>query len=362
MRVSKTFYEVAGPLLYSNVIIKDQQPMSSVLVGVKTADKHATRSRPAVSNLKIQLLSLVLQLTVATHTCKNTDLPPYSSVYKNLFPVEHFSNLKTLLVIPYAECCENVYLCGRNDHCPILARARPQKVVLHNSRLDRNWPEYWRKCSHKIDTRCPTLTMVLDETACEMVDYEKMSDAGSVNNLQELRVIACKTPAWLDKIAQRVTCSPNIADIRSLASGIVGPVVSEFMAYDWYRSINITIYLFRRLDLEDDALKSFSQALDEGISRGIQMRGSVVDRQDDPTITIKTLADYIDEGLEDEFLWQELQYWRNENQRRLTEVEGEDVSEIDEMVLGMFVGWSSYSSADLSASRSSRSQLVASVP
>jgi len=359
MRVSKTFYEVAGPLLYSNVIVKYRQPMSRVLVGFKTPDKNATRCRPAVSNLKVQLLSYVQQLTVATHSCDAYNLPIDSSAYRNLFPTELFLNLKTLLVIPFAECCETEYLCDYSNRCPILARARPRKVVLHNSRMHRNWPEDWRKCCHPIATYCPTLTMVLDETACDMVNFDKRFGAGYVAGLKELRIIACKTPKWVDKIAQRVTCSDGIANIESLANGIIAPVVAEFVAD---KSIAITIYLFRRLDLEEDTLKRFNRALHEGILYARQKAGAVWDSRDGPSITIKTLSDYIDEGLEDEFLWQELQYWRNENQKRMTEVEGEDVSEIDEMVLGMFVGLSSYSSADLSASRSSRPQVAAPLP
>jgi hypothetical protein len=125
MRVSKTFYDVAGPYLYSNVIIKDQQPMWSVLVGVKTADKNATRSRPAVANLKKQLLSFVQQLTVASHTCHTYGVFTQSNMYNSMFPAELFGNLKTLLLIPYAECCDNEPLCGSATRCPILALARP---------------------------------------------------------------------------------------------------------------------------------------------------------------------------------------------------------------------------------------------
>jgi hypothetical protein len=119
-------------------------------------------------------------------------------------------------------------------------------------------------------------------------------------------------------------------------------------------SITINIYLFRQLEQELDSMKRFSVALDEDLSFRRQGAGIV----DGPAYTIKTLFDYIDEGLEDEFFWQELQYWRGENRRRLTEFEVEEVSEIDEMVLGMFVGLSSYS-ANLPASRSTRSGVVA---
>jgi hypothetical protein len=335
MRVSKTFYEAAGPYLYSNVIIKDQQPMSSVLAGVKTADKSATRCRPAVSNLKIQLLAFVQQITIATHTCKNNDLDIDSSIYKNLFPADLFSNLKTLLAIPYAECCDTEYLCGRNNQCPIITLARPQKFVLHNSRMYRDCPENFGKCCHRIDTRWPTLTLVLDETACEMADF-RYAFAWDDDALKELRIIVCKTPAWLDKIAQRTTCTKDFADIRTLANGVVGPVISAITAKHADKSIAITIYLFRELEREPEALKNFNQGLDEGISYGHRIRGAVLDRENGPKITIKTLAHYIEEGLEDEFLWQELKYWRNENQRRSTEFESEEVSEIDEMVLGMF--------------------------
>jgi hypothetical protein len=187
-----------------------------------------------------------------------------------------------------------------------------------------------------------------------MVEVDKIFQIDSAVGLKQVRIIVTKTPKWLDKIAQRVTCTPDIADIQSLATGVVAPVIAAFLDDS---SITINIYLFRQLDRELDSMKRFSVALDEDMSFRRQREGIV----DGPAYTIKTLSDYIDEGMEDEFLWQELQYWRGENRRRLTEVEVEDVSEIDEMVFGMFVGFPSYS-ANHPASRSTLSGVVAPIP
>jgi hypothetical protein len=328
MSVSKTFYKVAGPLLYSNVIIKTGQPMSGVLVGRKLQAED-TDSRPIV-NLKKQLLSYVQQITVATHVCKYT------------FATHVIPNLKTLLVIPYAACWHNDRICETRQ-CPILQGARPLKLVLHNSRLNTmsagpGMPTSWPMAAHEdvsirpaMRVTAPTLTVVLGETDSGIEELPYKADYRGVDwtKVKHIRVIIANTPAWLDKKCQRETCSESIVDMHTLASTILLPIMSWVPA-------SMSIYLFRDIQQGQVGLEDLADRLDalfirrEPLVNMFRSKGRFnmpPDTKCRPEYTIKTLSDYIEEGLEDELLWQELKYWREENQRRKSEIGGDEEEE-----------------------------------
>jgi len=326
MRVSKTFHEAAGALLYSNVIIKEKTPISSVVEGWRLRDKESRGCRPAILNLKKTLLSLVQQLTIVTHTCK---VPPLTSTwheaaeyYHDRIPSECFTGLKSILVLPYAFCHDSELLCGNTQHCLILARLRARKVVIHNIRFRQRsiQPQWHIRGTEVSHVQYSTLTLVLDETDCDVVDRNRQCDSFIDHNdtLESLRVVVHKTPAWLDRIAQRETCSNRIVNVHRLISTINIPAIRQSAALG---SRTIEIYLFREIDPHGTGMGMIRRALDRELARIDppvvlpSQLGDEVQRKRS-TYTIKSLSDYTGEGLEDRFIWQELKYWREENDRR----------------------------------------------
>lgn len=97
---------------------------------------------------------------------------------------------------------------------------------------------------------------------------------------------------------------------------MLGPVIAPIIALD---SIEITIYLFRQLD--SDLSDALNAAIEADLTRRQRAAGLDLIPEGRPRYTIKTLSDYISEGLEDELLPEELEYWREQNQKRLAEGE-----------------------------------------
>ena len=294
MRVAKQFYEVAGPLLYKKVVIRNR--LAEIMVGHNHIDRAPTQSRAASVNLKGHLLSLVEHLTIVTHTCGAAE--------------PHFPNVKTLLVMPYADDVENEALCQYANRCTILGGGwmRLQKIVIHNSRVKS--PSY--------TVRCPFLTLSLDEEQgvrplARRIDYRGVD----WERVRQVRIIVSKLPAWLEFAAQRESESGGIVDIQALATSILVPAMAPV-------PVPMTVYLFRELQKADDNdLKMLKQLLRKGLARFDKEARYRAKKKGEPVpqprkaYTIKFLSDYIGEGLEDEFIWQELKYWREENDRRL---------------------------------------------
>ena len=319
MRVSKTFYQVAGPLLYRNIIVNTNRSISPVLVGNSIVNRDGTREQGAAINLKNSLLSLIKLVTIVEHGCSR----------------EAFTGpllrIPTLLVVPRASCADIHYLCSSRLSCPTIAKIRPQKMVLHHTRLrdfDRVYGLDSLAKQVPFTTRCPTLTLVLDETGCggARLDHEASYRQVNLDFLREIRVIVHKTPKWLDKIAQRSTCSSEEDfNIAELASRMLGPVMAPIIALE---SIKITIYLFRQLD--SASTKALTAAIEVDLDERQKAAGLDLVQEGRPRYTIKTLSDYISEGLEDELLPEELKYWREQNRMRLAE--GEAVEDGEQAV------------------------------
>lgn len=307
------------------LIVKDPQPISNVLIGNSMADHQliATRRHPASTgfNLKKRLLSLVQQLTIASHTCRGTSTS-----------AETFPNLKTLLLIPTADCWESRLLCGDGSHhCPIVYSARPRKVVIHNSKPSHyTWPMGRQDFS----ISCPTLTLALDETKCGPYGLPRRAYFQGVHweKVRELRIIVSKSPPWIGRIVPKVPCPSAVIDIAQLATKLLAPLLEG-------RSVPITIYLFRDFEKRGESLSILTDKLDEELADRHQVASDFWWRQGRtfngvarPDYTIKGLGDYISEGVEDEFIWQELQYWRREYTKRTERIEERDMSEIDNLI------------------------------
>jgi len=312
MRVSKVFYQVAGPLLYKNIVIDTKHPTKAIVAGDSIVDLDATRNRAATVNLKRRLLSLIKNMTISMHSCLRS---PYHGP---------LLRIHTLLVIPQGNCQEYGQLCSYGSSCPNLAKIRPQKVVLHHIRLFdiETIQEDEMRELQIVKVRCPTLTLVLNEVGCEETWlYADMSYRDiDLKTLENLRIILHKTPRWLEDIAGRKLCSDRWPiDIHSLAKRMLGPTIAPVGP-----PISITIYLFSQLDPK--ALACLRTSIDTDLSerRAAAGIGDSSAQADRPTYALKTLSDYITEGLEDELLPEELEYWREEYRKRLPPAKAED--------------------------------------
>ena len=310
MRVSKTFYQVAGPFLYRNIVFNTNPSISSVLVGNSIVNRDGAQDRVAAIDLKKTLVSLIKQVTIREHRCS-----------RDAF-AGPLLRIPTLLVVPRASCDDSHHLCMGRLSCPTIAKIRPQKVVLHNTRV-RDYAETPDMDEVILEhfpftVRCPTVTLVLDEMGCDNVTLEREAHYPQVNLdlLKELRILQ-DTPDWLDEIAQRSTCSSDEEfTIKRLVLRILVPVMAPIIPSD---SIKITIYLFRQLDAA--SIDALTAAIEADLSNRLKAAGLYLVQERRPEYTIKTLSDYISEGLEDELLPEELNHWREENQKRLAEKE-----------------------------------------
>jgi len=302
------FYQVAAPLLYNNVILKGAHSLSKLLTGNELVDRNANKYSTGVVNLKSELLSGTQQLTIMNHSCK-----------RSFFTSDTCPDLKTLLIIPHLDSLHESW-CAGNIICPILQEAQPEKVVVYNSRF--TWRPYaydWPMCFHRILVTSPTLTLVIDET--EFSDSHIRGLRIKCNDLRETRLIVCvcKTPFWLDKLAHRETTSSEVVDIKYLTLKIIMPFLHSW--HEWKSALK-TIYLFRAKPNELDYIKGLvNDAIDREYARHAArhaiLYGSALVTSPKPTYILKTLNDYIKEGVEDELLEEELQYWREENTRRM---------------------------------------------
>jgi hypothetical protein len=101
----------------------------------------------------------------------------------------------------------------------------------------------------------------------------------------------------------------------------------------------MSIYLFRDLDERRESVNTLVSALDDELAGRYQAsverywkKGQVFIGNARPTYFVQTLGDYISEGLEDELLWQELQYWRGETTKRLARAEAKELNEIESLI------------------------------
>jgi hypothetical protein len=304
MRVASEFHKIASPLLYRNVIVKGVNGMSKVLAQHQLADNDEDDAP------KTTLLSKVRQLTLLTHTCR-----------MNTLSTDSLPNLQTLIIIPRATCRRAKWICSKRS-CPIFYECRVNKLVFHNSRrnYERGNPNqetvFWPLGVYELDMSCSILTLVIDDAEptgaihwrYQLMRYEALTAANGYPgrpDADEVRIIVLsQTPAWVDKIAQREPCRCDVADVYILATHILAQVIREIEG--------VNVYLFRPIDPNGDFLARLDQAIrDELDMLGVQLRA------DPGTYFLKTLADYSEEGVEDELLPEELQYWRGENMRRL---------------------------------------------
>jgi len=311
MRVSSEFYKIASKLLYTNAIVKGTNGMAKVLA------EHRASADDDTLPSKSTLLSTVQQLTILDHTCR-----------RSACDADSLPDIRTLLIIPPADCKRAKWFCNRIS-CPIISsNSRPEKVVFHNSRRNYNWRSvgyeetaFWPLGVHMLDLKCSTLTLVIDDAKpagpiCHRYQLERYEGIEGGNGgypnqsgADIVRVVVLsKTPARIDKFAQRAPCTCPVADAYVLATHVLAQIVRNIEG--------VNIYIFR--DFDPDS--GFLDELDEDLQLELGDMYSGFDFE--ATYSLETLADYISEGVEDELLPEELQYWREENERRLKRDKG----------------------------------------
>jgi hypothetical protein len=281
---------------------------------------------------------MVQQLTVMKHSCKHF-------CKRSSFLPNTCFNLRTLLIIANVSISrtEPERWCEDKVRCPILENARPRKIVIlyHNFKLPRygyrQWPTYY----HKLLISCPTLTLVMDETgfgdppqlnAKPVLSWLVYSGV-TWKSIQELRILLCGTPTWDDRVPRKSVSPPVNMDHEQLAIDIIVPLLRP-------SAVPVTIYLFRLHVQTGDDLVKLQEIVDEYLD--VQHQGDLYRHQwypagrsqpKKPVYTLKTLNEYIEEGVEDELLEEELQYWREENNRRLNKGKIEPVQDEGDQVL-----------------------------
>jgi hypothetical protein len=170
---------------------------------------------------------------------------------------------------------------------------------------------------HHIHVTCPSLTLVINEIDCalgKLPHLNWISYRGvDWQHVKEIRVIVNRTPPWLDRIAERVTCSkfPPLTS-RRLVEGLLSPLIAG-------SHVPLTIYLFSEMD--EAYITRVQETLPIALKDIPQKQFNPLPQRPPVAYTIKTLSDYIAEGAEDELLWQELKYWREEHQRRVKKIQ-----------------------------------------
>jgi hypothetical protein len=261
-------------------------------------------------SFKANLVSNIVQLTVLPHFCwiqhrfKTRGL-------RSEIPV---LNLKTLLVPSDPDHDpDSMY---RSDYrpCPIVRGARAQKVVLHDMvpsfYTPTSWPLGQNGCV-QIDTDL-VLVFRMDFYPDQQLPYEADYSGIDMTRLKHLRIIAAQTP-WKDSV------SPSPLDISNsdYLSNVIAPAVA-------WLPVPVDIYLFPShtrdtwpqrdvIDLlEDDFAERETVAAE--FQQSNRVPGSCR-----PDYTIKSLEEYINEGWSDEFLPQELAFWRSKYEERASD-------------------------------------------
>lgn len=253
-------------------------------------------------------------ITLNGHSCKQSS-----------FTLDTCPNLKTLLIVPKASHTSGAQWCRGRAYCPILQRARPEKVVIHSNQMRTpEWQRDWSIFYHRLALSCPIVTVIFNESDLDTKFpinawfRRPRYDDVEWRYAKEIRLILLERPTRVDNSAGRKLSLWEIQQqFRQLAHSILLPLFELAV-------VPVTAYLFRpfgtetgRLDLLHDildtALVEQNQAnIDLGLSSGGQMG----DKRKTLFHTLKTLNEYIEEGWEDELLAEELQYWRKENKRR----------------------------------------------
>jgi hypothetical protein len=160
----------------------------------------------------------------------------------------------------------------------------------------------------EIEIQSPVLTLILDESAHNGLPPQAQNDV-NMDQVKEIRIIInSDSPSQIDETAPRECCH-GLVTVQQLARKIVAPILDEL-------EVPTTVYVFHNFPNGPEDMKRLQHYLAKDLDEKHERRGSEKARQY-PIYTMKTLRDYISEGVEDEFLPEDLEYWRKEDQKRV---------------------------------------------
>jgi hypothetical protein len=151
------------------------------------------------------------------------------------------------------------------------------------------------------------------------------------NQVQELRIVVSIRPPAIGR-GPIIPCPADTMELSQLATDLLAPLLAKV-------PVPITVYLFRDFEQFGESMGSLEKILKKDLAERYKAtvgdyarRGKRYDGKPRPDYTIKRLGDYVSEGVEDELLCEDLQFWREENGRRKDQAEARELSQIDRSV------------------------------
>jgi hypothetical protein len=179
--------------------------------------------------------------------------------------------------------------CEESIYCPILARARPEKLVIHARRRGGMGAIAWPVDRGMLVLNCPIFTLVLDET-------DILADVGKNVYYTGLD---WKIPKNFRLVLTRKEYNYNdmargfMRDLISLADMTILPLLARI-------NVPLTVYLFRPVCPSEEHLERLRDLVDDVLGtrhrRHMAIEGRVGEGPPKPKCTIKRLDDYIEEG------------------------------------------------------------------
>jgi hypothetical protein len=160
---------------------------------------------------------------------------------------------------------------------------------------------------HRLVVKCHVLTFVLDDFVYRMGELpDKVLYPGvDWNEVKEIRIIVTgELNQRLSEIGQRKYTPATTYRYRTSRRGrMLAALISG-------SKVPLTIYVFDFDEPGDEEIISMRRRIERLLVRSYRAQERSGSTYTHAEYTIKTLSDYMAEGLEDELLWQELLFWR----------------------------------------------------
>lgn len=329
MLVSKSFYKIAGPLLYQEIIYPKVK-LDGLLKGEEMGNR-GTRSRPATVNLKNDLLDQVRVFEIGWHVGVFFGGWYEEDTWHDCWRPIKLSKLRTLRFVFAMWCdCEGYRHCElcRSEYdylarrCPLLNELRAPKIVLTSLRLHNLRAVFDRL--GEIIQQASVLSVVLAPYTFSLHSElaERLSNlleaSSALSSPLKLRLLVAPWTEYVRSSALKASSSEGLrvvsrAAITYLPIGPEGYI--DFFASIASTTYDTTVYLLNdaRTYFEPDLCSSsLYQKFDiEQIQSGV-FEAFGDDTTKWPNIELKTRADYLREGVTDEIDEVELNRWREE--------------------------------------------------
>jgi hypothetical protein len=192
-------------------------------------------------------------------------------------------------------------------YCPILAKSRPEKLVIHARRRDGQGDIVWPVHIGPLVLNCSIFTLVFDETDILAGKRDVFYTGLNCKIPEEIRLILTRKQDHYDDMDWGSVPATFMRDLLSLVDMTILPLLDRI-------NVPLTVYFFRPVGPGQEHLASLRLILEDVLSaRHLMFGGRDASK---PVCTIRTLSDYIEGGCEDEFPPDELHYWREMYEER----------------------------------------------